>query len=77
MPGSASSMRMMPEIAPPIDAREDREDQVERADVLVVGRHEPAGEEARLVVGIVMRVIVVVGVEAFSGGGHVSVSIYR
>ena len=34
------------------DARDDREDQVERADVLVVGRHEPAGEEARLVVGM-------------------------
>ena len=36
------------------DPRDDREDQVERADVLVVGRHEPAGEEARLVIGIVM-----------------------
>ena len=39
------------------DAREDREDQVERADVLVVGRHEPADEEARLVVRVVMRVM--------------------
>ena len=39
------------------DPGDDREDQIERADVLVVGRHEPAGEEARLVVGVVMRVV--------------------
>ena len=35
----------------------DREDQIERADILVVGRHEPADEEARLVIGVVMRVV--------------------
>src|SRR5205085_4932089 len=34
--------------------RDDREDQIERADVLVIGGHEPASEEARLVVGLVM-----------------------
>ena len=40
------------------DPGEDREDQVERADVLVVRRHEPAGEEARLVIGIVVMLVV-------------------
>jgi hypothetical protein len=32
------------------DPRDDREDQVERADVLVVGRQEPAREKAGLVI---------------------------
>ena len=56
MPGSISSQRMMPEMRAADDPGDDREDQIERADVLVIGRHEPAGEEARLVVGVVMRV---------------------
>ena len=51
---------------------DDREDQIERADVLVVGRHEPAGEEARLVVGLVVRVMRFVGLEVqgVGGGAH-------
>src|SRR5690606_22518011 len=40
------------------DAGDDREDQVERADVLVVGRHEPSDENAGLVIMVVMRMIV-------------------
>ena len=63
MPGCISSARMMPEIAAADDPRDDREDQIERADVLVVGRHEPAGEEARLVVGVMMRVVRFVSLE--------------
>ena len=51
------------------DPRENREDQVQRPDVLVVGRHEPAGEEARLVVMVVMGPFVV-GLEVFGGGSH-------
>jgi hypothetical protein len=47
-PGSASSARIRPEIAPPMMPADDREDQVESADVLVVRGHEPAGEEAGL-----------------------------
>jgi hypothetical protein len=52
------------------DPRDNRENQVQRADILVVGRHEPALEERGLVIGA-MRMIVV-GVEAFSDGnaGH-------
>ncbi len=46
MPGSCSSMRMATDSAAADDARHDREDQVESADVLVVGRHEPAGERS-------------------------------
>ena len=57
------------------DPRDDREDQIERADVLVVGRHEPADEEARLVVGVMMRVVRVMGLRNGSasadGVGHV------
>src|SRR4029453_7412846 len=41
--------------------REDREEQVERADVLMVGRHEPAGEKARLMVRVMMRVGILMG----------------
>ena len=52
------------------DPGDDREDQIERADVLVVRRHEPAGEEARLVVGIVMRVCSVVGLQRKGVGGN-------
>src|SRR5687768_8460327 len=36
------------------DPGADREQQVEGADILVVGRHEPADEEAGLVVGVMM-----------------------
>ena len=54
------------------DTRDDREDQVKRADILVVGRHEPAGDEARLVVRIVMVVRIIVGLEGVSGGSHVA-----
>ena len=43
------------------DAREDREDQVQRADVLVVGREEPALKEGQRLVGVVMVVPVIVG----------------
>ena len=57
MPGSISSQRMIPEMRAADHAGDDREDQIERADVLVVGRHEPADEEARLVVRIMMRVM--------------------
>ncbi|KAF1854768.1 hypothetical protein Lal_00013172 [Lupinus albus] len=54
------------------DAREDREDQIERADVLVVGGHEPASEEARLVI-VIVRIVVVMRIEPFvvcGNGGH-------
>jgi hypothetical protein len=47
-------------------ARHDGEQQVEGADVLVIGRQEPAGEETRLVV---MMPVVVVD-EGFGCGGH-------
>ena len=57
MPGSISSPAHDPGNRAADDPREDREDQIERADVLVVGRHEPADEEARLVVGVVVRVV--------------------
>ena len=55
------------------DPRDDREDQIEGADVLVVRRHEPAGEEARLVIGVMMRVMAVIGLEmdgVCGGVGH-------
>jgi hypothetical protein len=39
------------------DAREDREDQVERADILVVGAHQPALDEAQLVVVMIAAMI--------------------
>ena len=39
------------------DPCENREDQIKRADILVVGRHEPAGEKARLVVRIMCVVV--------------------
>ncbi|MNZ82547.1 hypothetical protein D3C78_1012460 [compost metagenome] len=53
------------------DARHDGEDQVERADVLMVGGQEPAGEKARrmgmmrimrmiVICGLTMRVMIVV-----------------
>jgi hypothetical protein len=48
----------------------DREDQVEGADVLVVGGHEPAREEARLVVVIGVSVPIMVGLEMVGGGSH-------
>ncbi len=35
-------------------AREDREDQIERTDVLVVRGHEPADEEARLMILVML-----------------------
>jgi len=56
-------------------ARDDREDQVERADILVVRRHEPPGEEARLVVGIVMM-LVRMGLEGVSSGSHVALVLF-
>ncbi len=41
------------------DPGHDREDQIERADVLVVGREKPARQKRRLVVmRVVMRVVV-------------------
>ena len=52
------------------DPRDDREDQVERADVLVVGRHEPAGEEARLMVRVMMRVVRFMGLQRKRVGGN-------
>ena len=42
IPGSCSSMRMPTDRAPPIRPRHDGEQQVHRADVLVVGREQPA-----------------------------------
>jgi hypothetical protein len=71
IPGWASSSRIMPEMAPPTIPAKDREDQIERADVLVIGGHEPAGEEARLVV--IMRMVVgMIGVslKSVGSGGH-------
>ena len=47
------------------DTSKDREDKVERADVLVVGRHEPTGKECGLVVCAMMTM----GVNAFEGVG--------
>ena len=52
------------------DPRENREDQVQRPDVLVVGRHEPASEERRLVVMVMMRVVRVIVSLEFGGSGH-------
>ena len=55
------------------DPRDDREDQVQRADVLVVGRHEPAGEEARLVVGVRLMLLVNLQRKRVGGNGaHIS-----
>ena len=52
------------------DPREDREDQIERADVLVVRRHEPAGEEARHVMFVLrMPMRIAMGLEGFGDGG--------
>ena len=53
------------------DPRENRKDQIERADILVVGRHEPAGEKARLVVRI-MPMIVMGSGDTFCGSCHSS-----
>ena len=50
-------------------SRDDGEDQIERADVLMVRRHEPADEEARLVVRVMMRVMLL-EVECVGGGAH-------
>jgi hypothetical protein len=57
------------------DAREDREDQVERADVLVVGGHEPASEEARLVI-VIVRIVVMMRIEPFVVCGMVAMTVY-
>ena len=57
------------------DPGDDREDQIEGADVLVVGRHEPAHEEAGLVIGVVMGRMGAVRLEMRGVGsrvGHVS-----
>ncbi len=50
-------------------ARDDRENQVECADVLVVRRLELAGEEARLVVRVEVRVTGLVQLEGKCVGG--------
>src|SRR4028118_1090391 len=52
------------------DSGDDREDQIEGADVLVIRGHEPAREEARLVIGVMVRVRLVVGLERQSVGGN-------
>ena len=52
------------------DPRDDREDQVESADILVVGGHEPAGKEARLMVRVMMRVRVFMGFQRKRVGGN-------
>ncbi len=57
------------------DPGDDREDQIEGADVLVVGRHEPAHEEAGLVIGVMMVRMGVMLFEMHGVGsrvGHVS-----
>ena len=71
-PAPSAPTRMRPGDRAADDPGDDREDQIERADVLVVGRHEPAGEEARLVVGVVVRVmrLVRLQVEGVGGGAH-------
>ncbi|MNI02157.1 hypothetical protein D3C73_550210 [compost metagenome] len=43
------------------NAGHDREDQVKRADILVIGREQPAGGKTRLVVMLSMRMRVVMG----------------
>src|SRR3546814_20618539 len=54
------------------DAGEDREDQIEGADVLVVRRHEPTGEETRRVmVAITMAGRGVGGTVGGSGGSDI------
>ena len=79
MPGSASSSAHQAGDRAADDARDDREDQVERADILVVRRHEPADEEARLVIGVVMRVMMAMGgleMDGVCGGvGHVCLAV--
>ena len=52
------------------DPRHDCEEQVQRADVLVIGRHEPAGEKARLMVRVMMRVGVLMGLQRKRVGGN-------
>jgi hypothetical protein len=56
------------------DPRENREDQIKRPDVLVIGRHEPAGEKCRLVIGIMMMVMGV-GLKSMGVGGNISHSL--
>src|SRR5206468_8040655 len=51
---------------------DDREDQIERADVLVVGGHEPAGEEPRHMMLMMLRPMAFVRLEMerVGGGAH-------
>ena len=62
-PGCISSARMITDSDAADQPAHDREDQVERADVLVVGAEQPARDEARPVVGV----LGVVGVHACRG----------
>src|ERR1044072_2004430 len=58
------------------DPRGCREQQIEGGDGVVTGLHEPAHEEAGLVVGVVMRLVPVLGLEmggVCNGVGHVPV----
>ena len=58
-PGYISSMRMAIDIARADDAREDREHQVHRADVLVVGRIDPAPPSGRIGMRVVVMGVIV------------------
>ena len=61
-PGLNSSARITIAIAAADEEHRQREDEVQRADVLVVGREQPAMEEAvRLVIVVVVRVMRVTG----------------
>ena len=52
------------------DPRDDGEDQIQGADVLVIGRHEPAGEEARLMVRVMMSLVGFMGLQRKRVGGN-------
>ena len=52
MPGSCSSMRIATDSRPPMTPATDREDQVHRADVLVVGRIDVAPPAGRMVMAV-------------------------
>ncbi len=51
------------------DPGDDREDQIEGADVLVISRQEPTGKKGRLVIGVMMRLMRLMAAERKRVGG--------
>jgi len=72
-PGYISSIRIATDMAPPMDTRHDREDQVHRADVLVVRRIDVAPPASRVVVRMIVVSVIartLIGMSGRCSSGH-------